>query len=766
MARLPNAATSDVQPAGPPANDYQDIRASPASFGALQGAAEQKFGSQGVQAADQGIGTVTAFQDRWNQIATDDAFNKFQTGVNQLTFGGGPVTDPTDPNSGKGLYQLKGADALRVGQGAGGTLDRITQLRDQLKAGLQNGAQQLEFDQASRRLVQYTSGEISRHLDAQGDAYATEMYRDGIKGAAQSAGLNYTDAGIMHNMQEGRVNATRGAQVRWGSAADQSVIQQATSESDNIVVRSAIQGALASDPYKGPAIASGILQKYGNFLDPGTREVLTRELKPAVDDATVNGQIMSITTGQPYAGAQPSSAISGAIRGQEGSGSASVSSAGAHGTYQVTPGFFQQYAKPGEDFNKDADRTIVAQRGIDALSQQYNGDASRVAVAYFSGPGNVAPPGSPTPWLMDKKDTNGVSTSQYVAGVQSRLPPTGPSGQLGANEARSAAIPSGYMTDIQMLGEAYKRTQGMDPRVAERIIDGVYKHISQKNALEDHADTHADKSLANFQRDNEAVLFGHTVNGEPISETDLGNMLIAQQITPAGYNAIKAVQTKQAEGTDDPMATAKMWGRVSDGNASKDDIYGAVIAKQISGKTANEMIKTQAERAKTQTNAVERGGFETLRAALNGKIIEAGGEGLKSIFPGEAAGHAAQLWSQAQGEWNDRVIFKKEDPQAVLADMLPRYQKAQPTDPSALPNPRFGAVTSTKDIAAVAQKTKDAFAAGQITQDVYNSEGALLNRYLTFYQHSEAASAAAAKAMEKPKATHWWQSSSTPAKTE
>ena len=183
MARLPNAATSDVQPAGPPANDYQDIRASPASFGALQGAAEQKFGSQGVQAADQGIGTVTAFQDRWNQIATDDAFNKFQTGVNQLTFGGGPVTDPTDPNSGKGLYQLKGADALRVGQGAGGTLDRITQLRDQLKAGLQNGAgQQLELPTRRRAVWCNTHrGKSADTLMRQGDAYATEMYRDGIK---------------------------------------------------------------------------------------------------------------------------------------------------------------------------------------------------------------------------------------------------------------------------------------------------------------------------------------------------------------------------------------------------------------------------------------------------------------------------------------------------------------------------------------------------------------------------------------------------------
>ena len=112
--------------------------------------------------------------------------------------------------------------------------------------------------------------------------------------------------------------------------------------------------------------------------------------------------------------------LAGAITGQEGSGPNSVSPAGARGTRQVTLGFFQKYAQAGENFNNEADRVAVSDRGINALSQKYNGDAARVAVAYFSGEDNVSPPGSPTPWIQNKNDGR-TTVSQYVAGVQSRL---------------------------------------------------------------------------------------------------------------------------------------------------------------------------------------------------------------------------------------------------------------------------------------------------------------------------------------------------------
>ena len=123
--------------------------------------------------------------------------------------------------------------------------------------------------------------------------------------------------------------------------------------------------------------------------------------------------------GGAYSGGN-TSPINQAIVGTEGSGPNQVSDKGAAGTYQVTQPFFQTYAKPGENFANEADRVAVGQRGIAALNQQYGGDPARVAVAYFSGPGNVAPPGSPTPWIEDRSDGH-TTVSQYVQRVQAQL---------------------------------------------------------------------------------------------------------------------------------------------------------------------------------------------------------------------------------------------------------------------------------------------------------------------------------------------------------
>jgi hypothetical protein len=115
--------------------------------------------------------------------------------------------------------------------------------------------------------------------------------------------------------------------------------------------------------------------------------------------------------------------VGDAIRAQESSGNANAPTSvnGAVGVSQILPATFKQYAKPGEDINNAADNKAVGQRIIDDLSQKYGGDPARVAVGYFSGPGNVAPVGSPTPWINDVKDGNGKSVSSYVADVTKRM---------------------------------------------------------------------------------------------------------------------------------------------------------------------------------------------------------------------------------------------------------------------------------------------------------------------------------------------------------
>jgi hypothetical protein len=126
--------------------------------------------------------------------------------------------------------------------------------------------------------------------------------------------------------------------------------------------------------------------------------------------------------------------VSAALYGQEsGSGANTRTSVtGATGGMQIQPATFQQYAKPGEDINNKADNLAVGNRIVADYMQKYGGDPQRVAVAYFSGPGNVAPAGSPTPWLRDAADPTGKRTSSYVSDVMKRLgqPATSPAGNF------------------------------------------------------------------------------------------------------------------------------------------------------------------------------------------------------------------------------------------------------------------------------------------------------------------------------------------------
>lgn len=129
--------------------------------------------------------------------------------------------------------------------------------------------------------------------------------------------------------------------------------------------------------------------------------------------------------GAPGQPSYPRFSISGmttAIIGQESGGNPNVGSSidGAIGTGQIMPSTFNQYVLPGEDINVPADNERVAARIITDYAKRYGNDPARIAVAYFSGPGNVAPPGSPTPYIADKKDGNGKSTSSYVADVLNR----------------------------------------------------------------------------------------------------------------------------------------------------------------------------------------------------------------------------------------------------------------------------------------------------------------------------------------------------------
>ena len=116
--------------------------------------------------------------------------------------------------------------------------------------------------------------------------------------------------------------------------------------------------------------------------------------------------------------------IYGAILGQESGNRSNVgdSSAGAVGPGQIMPGTWKEFARPGENIRNPDDNRAVSRRILDKYMQDYNGDAARAAVAYYSGPGNVAPPGAQTPWIRNiQPPKGGPPVSGYVAQVLGRM---------------------------------------------------------------------------------------------------------------------------------------------------------------------------------------------------------------------------------------------------------------------------------------------------------------------------------------------------------
>lgn len=170
----------------------------------------------------------------------------------------------------------------------------------------------------------------------------------------------------------------------------------------------------------------------------------------------------SPATGQPAGSgprqdlAQGIPAITQALAAREGTAQDKLS--GAIGG--LTPGTFKQYAQPGESFDNPRDRQTVNQRVIADLSLRFGGDPARIAVGYFSGPGNVAPAGSPTPWIADTKDAHGTSVSGYVNDIQRNL---GMSGTQGTADAGSQGQPDTSGQPDQLTQEFQQSHYGQTP---------------------------------------------------------------------------------------------------------------------------------------------------------------------------------------------------------------------------------------------------------------------------------------------------------------
>ena len=391
---MPYSGLADVAPAATPPSDTQRVQATPEAFGGGLAAGAQKLGA-GALAAGKFFG----------EVAAGDANNQFMEGSQKV------IDD---------FETLKGRAAMDARPKAEA---QIKDLFDSINGNMQTPEQQFYFNEYSRRYRSIVAGRIGSHAAQQTDAWYGQVEAAGVDQGQKliaSADPNspaYDDTvktGIAMSMQ----NALRGVQRRTGEATGvdvDTVMNDTLAKIRAASVKTQVEALRQVDPLRARAVLEQNRDAAGPFYEP-----LAGQLKTQVDRRTAYGIVDQATAGAAQDLSTPGTLdkLHGAFMQQE-SGDRGVNPG------QVQPATFQQFAQPGEVYGDPAAMRNVAYRALDAYAQRYQGDPQRIAVAYFSGPGNVAPLDSPTPYLRDVADSNGKTVSSYVSDIEGRVGATG-----------------------------------------------------------------------------------------------------------------------------------------------------------------------------------------------------------------------------------------------------------------------------------------------------------------------------------------------------
>lgn len=219
--QIPYRGTPQVEPRFAPA-EFQRIPTNPREFGAGIGAAEEKLG-EGLQRTS----------DIYSEVAAQQANTNWQRGIRNILFG-----DPNNPGD-VGYYGLHGQAAMEA---RASTLQRISDLTDQIRGGLGTARSQIMFNQEARYYQARLEGEIGMHYDNESRVWAQHVNNDQYQNAISDAALNYAnDDAATHALATANQARVRGLQSQGLLPMD---VSQATQEQRDMVGRETRESAI------------------------------------------------------------------------------------------------------------------------------------------------------------------------------------------------------------------------------------------------------------------------------------------------------------------------------------------------------------------------------------------------------------------------------------------------------------------------------------------------------------------------------------------
>jgi hypothetical protein len=402
----------DVLPTGPP-QDYQQVQTNPQQFGADVAAAT---GGLGATIEDQAF----KFQQLKNET---DAFNATADASAKL----GQI----DLN----YRQLKGTKAAEA---LPSYTQKIKDLQAETAGQLQSPAAKMQFMRDFRGYADRTILSMGQHSGQQAEEAHIGSLVAGIT-ADQSVAVRTAGVADIEPLLHGIVDKTvlLGQSQGWEKPQVDSTVQKYVGDTMHQIVMSRLgqnDGASAKAIFD-KALKENVPGTNLPLLDAPHQAAIAQELHSYTitqggRDLAAEAFSHAASLIQPPSGVAKAPpdvlAIVDAIHKQESGGAltAPTSAAGAVGPMQIKPETFKSYTLPGEtlDINSAQDQKIIAQRIIEDGLRRSGGNPAGAAVAYISGAGNVAPPGSPTPWRENFIDpSTGLRVSDYVGQVSRKL---------------------------------------------------------------------------------------------------------------------------------------------------------------------------------------------------------------------------------------------------------------------------------------------------------------------------------------------------------
>lgn len=379
-----------------PGDNRQRIAVSPDAFGANVGAAQERGGQVlqrlGDQAFDQG--------EHFARVQVDDQATKSFADVNKHL---------------ETYRTLEGQARLSARPQVEKSIeDSFRVYREQLKLPFQ----QAEYD---RKVAGFKNGYLSAQMSSLSEQ-ADKSYKAHVakSGFEQAINLGAVGAGDPKTVAAAREMA-RGYAVNMleaeGNAEDDTLYQGAIQMADRTLYKSVVQSVGATNPQLAIEIADQQKEALGaeyHTLVAGLRSRSYQQEGDAIADQAIAGAGQALANPE----APRPSGLKHAIYDQEGGPETNPT--------QIQETTWEQWKKDGlvhegERFGDPAAMRQVSDRAIAKYEQDFGGDPERVAVAWFSGPGNVAPAGAKQPYLENRKDRNGKTVDSYVSDIRGRV---------------------------------------------------------------------------------------------------------------------------------------------------------------------------------------------------------------------------------------------------------------------------------------------------------------------------------------------------------